>query len=104
MLGSQKRYDLRVSLQRESLYKDSLSLVSKRFKNPAGDADVDIQDNKYNDPYYIFAAKIRKEKPKMDEIYFTFLDKEYFDLNDRKEIENIFHNPKTEYLYLPSEM
>ena len=104
MLGSQKRYDLRVSLQRESLYKDSLSLVSKRFKNPAGDEDVSIQENVHNDPYDIFLTKIREANPKTDEIYFTFVDQEYFDVNDREVIENVFNDPKTEYLYLPSEM
>ena len=104
MLGSQKRYDLRVSLQRESLYKDSLSLVSKRFKNPAGDEDVSIQENVHNDPYDIFLTKIREANPKTDEIYFTFVDQEYFDVNDRIVIENVFNDPKTEYLYLPSEM
>jgi len=110
MLVSQKRYDLRVSLQREQLYKDSLTLVSKIPNDPTGDEDVDIQGSTYvdiqgstyNDPYNIFASKIRKEKPKIDEIYVTIVGEEYFYENDRIVIENAFHDPETEYLYLPS--
>ena len=104
MLGSQKRYDLRVSLQRSNLYKDSLSLVSKRFKNPAGDAVVSMQENVHNDPYDMFVAKIREAKPKTDEIYYTFLDEEYLDDHARFDIKIVFDDSKTEYLYLPFEM
>ncbi len=104
MLGRQKRYDLRVSLQRSNLYKDSLSLVSKRFKNPAGDAVVSMQENVHNDPYDMFVAKIREAKPKTDEIYYTFLDEEYLDDHARFDIKIVFDDSKTEYLYLPFEM
>jgi hypothetical protein len=104
MLARQKRYDLRVSLQRSDLYKDSLSLVSKRFKNPAGDAVVSMQENVHNDPYDIFAAKIREAKPKTDEVYYTFLDEEYLDDHARFDINIVFDDSKTEYLYLPFEM
>jgi len=102
-LTRQRKYDLRVSLQRGSLYKDSLAIASKRFINHRGSAIDSIQYKEQKDIYDVFATLIRneqpKDKPKQDEIYYTFLDEKFFDKEARDLIKIAFGDlSKAEYL------